>query len=146
MCNWSFESVTSRAGIKLLIKEEFYKIRNSVSKFILHGGDVRQSDVDDEIHTLKIHPCLTPEHSDYSVFKISKVDDSIIWETLFLLYCKPILTNFPNDIKQLGTHSNTEEYIINTRIFKKQAALVNKCLTDLDLFCNNRLSSMMAVA
>ena len=76
-------------------------------------------------------------------FKFSRADGQVVLETLFLLHCYPIIKNFPTRYRQLASGLSIDKN--NTREFEKLMKLVIKCVNDLELFCKNKLQSMMGL-
>lgn len=131
---WRFEVIPGRHKSAFVQKDEFYKLINISTSFALYG-------VDDSGF---VQPCLSNQQSEITYFKLSRCDERTVWETLFLLNCLPILNHFPSFIEKQRTQS-VRTRALQDRYFTRSIALMKKCLSDLDLFCKNKLQNMLAL-
>ncbi|CAG9323264.1 unnamed protein product [Blepharisma stoltei] len=129
---WTFEHIDE--GVKSdLINGQFCKIVNCDNESSIAIKQVKGG---------WIKPAADFVHDEMSYFKIKKANQEVIWETLFLLNCYPILKNFPNYLKN-GIQLNETENPDEVKNFENCAILVAKCIADVDLFCKNKLRSMV---
>ena len=132
---WRFKPINARKKSKYLLRDEYFKIEHVSSKTFLHN-----SELNDEVF-----PTLNGGELEGSIFKISRSEHSIVWETLFLIHSLPILEHFPVFMKYQRTEKLPAEMIAKNREFKRYVTLLRKCMENLTLFCRNKLQSMMSL-
>ena len=128
---WTFESIASRKNTESLLKDEFFKVKNTATELYLHfttKDDAPEAFMD----TLE---------SDTNVFKVVKCDEALLLETKFLINSLPLLRRFPKFIER---HNDLEPELHEYREFRKFTDLIRKTIKDLQLFCENRLTSLVA--
>jgi len=132
---WRFKPINSRKKAKCLQRDEYFKMEHMASKSFVHN-----SEKNDEVY-----PALSGNELESSIFKISRSDQAIIWETLFLIHSLPILRHFPTFLKKRKAENASSELIAQNREFKRYLSLLRKCMENLMLFCCNKLQSMMSL-
>jgi hypothetical protein len=137
---WKFQPLLNNKKVRRINKDDFCVIINTESETVLHGIQDKKQE-----QGYSLVPFMKNDINEESYFKVFKCEDSLIWGTLFLLDCMPILTLFPSFVMK---HSQTQvraENLSLIREFKKHTELVQKCLENLSLFCKNTLKSMITV-
>lgn len=132
---WRFKPINSRKKAKCLQRDEYFKMEHFESKSFVHN-----SEKNDEVF-----PTLSGNEMESSIFKISRSDQAIIWETLFLIHSLPILQQFAGFMKKQKAENASSELISQNRDFKRYLSLLRKCMENLMLFCQNKLQSMMSL-
>ena len=128
---WSFETVPSRKPTQYVLKDEFFRVKNSSNGRYLHLRKTEEG----------LEYALTSEASDTSVFKVLKCDEALILELRFLISSLSLLRYFPDLLtQQAETEKNLKEY----REFKRYLGIISKTVTDLQKFCDNRLPHLVA--
>jgi len=128
---WTFETVSSRKPTQYLLKDEFFRLKNSSDNLYLH-----MQKTEDGIETT-----TDPDPSDTSVFKVLKCDQALILEIRFLISSLPLLRRFPELLNQ---HSDREPDLDEYREFRRYLGLIVNTVQDLQLFCENRLPHLVA--
>ena len=126
---WIFENIASRRNTQCLLKDEFFRVRNSAINLYLQFA-IREDAVE---------PAVEPRAGDGGVFKVVKCGEALLMETKFLINSLPLLRRFPRFLER-----HAAEQPSHYREFRKFLELVHKTLTDLQLFCGNRLTSLVA--
>lgn len=135
-----FEPFEHRRSNLFLQSDELCRLMNvKIQDATISGKD---SKVAKSISSFK--PIISFVRDELSYFKFSRAGGEVVWETLFLLHCYPILSSFPDYIIKNYTFSSQDggKFI---RDFEKYINLIQKCLDDLELFCNNKLQSMVGM-
>lgn len=123
---WKFVSIGSKGFVKG--DELCYLINKENNVTIKYFGDGE----------LK----AATELDEHCIYKPSKADSKVIWETLFLLHCHPILANFPIRFSNLVEFNESK---IKYFEFHKYCDSILKCIKSLQQFVENRLGSMIGV-
>lgn len=79
-----------------------------------------------------------------TVYKITKAGEEVVWETLFLLHCYPILWGFTQFLIHDQLFIGPDGYKA-IHEFKKKADLIETCISKLIQFCNNKLQGMIGI-
>ncbi|CAG9321846.1 unnamed protein product [Blepharisma stoltei] len=135
---WMFIPLESKSGVYFLNSEQHCKIVNAtISGATITGKVITANNV------TSFSPVVEFFSDDLTYFKVSRANGEVAWETLFLLNCKPILQSFPEfmaknaDVLSRGPKAMRE--------YEKYLKLIEKCLDDLELFCKNKLKSMVGL-
>jgi Inositol 1,4,5-trisphosphate/ryanodine receptor/MIR domain/RIH domain len=137
---WKFQPLHNSKKARRIERDDLCVLINNETGYSLRGAE----DVNLEQDS-KIIPVLKAGISEDGYFKVFKCEDSLIWGTLFLLDCMPILKEFPEFIQKHSKVSIKHENLSMIREFKKTTDLIIKCLDNLVLFCKNKLKSMITV-
>ena len=132
---WRFKPINSRKKAKCLQRDEYFKMEHISSKSFVQNNEKNE----------EIFPTLSGNELESSIFKISRSDNAIIWETLFLIQSLPILQFFPTFIRKQRSEKVSSELISQNREFRRYIMLLRKCMENLMLFCKNKLQSMMSL-
>jgi len=126
---WIFENIASRKNTQCLLKDEFFRVKNSAVALYL------QFTVRDDA----AEAVVESRPGDAGVFKVVKCGEALLMETKFLVNSLPLLRRFP-----LFLERHSAEHPTHYREFRKFIELVRRTITDLQLFCGNRLTSLVA--
>lgn len=91
-----------------------------------------------------IHNYSEKSINEDAVYKITRAGGEVVWETLFLLHCYPILTSFNTFIDEEILLNGPDAYK-TIHEFKKKADMIETCLCKLNEFCNNKLQGMIGI-
>jgi len=114
---------------KYISRDAFTLIVNTESRCWLH---LEQSGE-------HLEASLSREPKDEDVFKIFRANNNEIWETNFLISCAPMLRNYLDFIRDESKQATLVDDPIAFRKAERKLKNVQVCLTNLDLFCNNKL-------
>ena len=84
------------------------------------------------------------DSSETSYFKIFTPDDAFLWESQFILSCIPILKALPKFISD-NRKKNKGDLQEMVKIFRKRLMLVNECLSQIELFLQNKQKSSVTL-
>ena len=89
------------------------------------------------------------EHSDIlineeAVYKITRASGEVVWETLFLLHCSPILAGF-RDFVSDSLVLEGPDASKKIQDFKKKAEIIDICISKIIQFCKNKLQGMIGI-
>lgn len=126
---WQFENIASRKNMQWLLKDEFFRIRNCCAEMYL-----KFAAAEDAVDAL-----AEAKPGDASVFKVVKCGEALLMETKFLINSLPLLRRVPRFIERYNTDDP-----LYYRDFRKFVELVRKTLTELQLFCESKLTSLLA--
>ncbi|CAG9317756.1 unnamed protein product [Blepharisma stoltei] len=135
---WKFVPLETKPGKKFLESEELCKLVNANLDASFIGKEVLSSK-----NITKFAPRVTFNVDELTYIKLSRAGGAIVWETLFLLNCYPILCSFPEYVSRNSSLVEMDNKAVKE--YEKYMILINKCINDLELFCNNKLQSMVGM-
>lgn len=146
---WRFQSLHDNKKSRKISRDDYCILINSSTTCYLQGVEDKKIEQSSKlIPVIKTEPPSSssqPIKNEDAYFKLFKCEDSLIWGTLFLLDCMPILKEVPILIEKYSQIPFGTENLYLLREFKKKTDLVLKCLDNLILFCKNKLKSMITV-
>lgn len=137
---WRLNPLLNNKKARKLNRDDFCVLINTETSSVLHGVQDKKQE-----QGTSLIPFMKNDINEESYFKVFKCEDSMIWGTLFLLDCMPILTEYPSFVMKNSQISAKSENLPAIREFKKHSDLVLKCLENLSLFCENNLKSMITL-
>lgn len=137
---WKLQPLLNNKKPRKVNRDDFCVLINTETGTVLHGVQDKKQE-----QGCSLIPFMKNDINEESYFKVFKCEDSMIWGTLFLLDCMPILTEYPTFVMKHSQTQASNDNLPLIREFKKYSELVIKCLENLNLFCNNTLKSMITV-
>ena len=131
---WKVTSATAKNSV--VSKDDICEVVNVETGLVLQGLEVEKLR-----GKPSVKPVLSEHTNEYSYFKVHKAEEELVWETLFILSCMPILRYFPVFIESQA-HESTQRYS-KYRQFQKYTGLLQKSLVELKQFCKNKLETMI---